>query len=271
MKHVLVISSFVSASQVGGNVSAFCLAAHHITPILLPTTMLGRHPGWGEPGGGPVPRKIMGSMWNAISAQPLSFDAVLTGYMADPDQIGLAADIIDQIKSQNTEAIILVDPVMGDHGRLYVPKPVAERINDDLVPRADILTPNLFEFSEITGHIPDSTKAALEHCSNRGGEWLVSSLSEDGLSGAVFSNDTYQMRIKHPLLSTAPNGSGDALASLFLARRLNGESPDKAFQMAVSSVFAVLAEAQAQGANELPLIDFRAHLTDPPPLDLQTV
>lgn len=37
------------------------------------------------------------------------------------------------------------DPVMGDNGKLYVPKELVEIYKNKIVPLADILTPNQFE------------------------------------------------------------------------------------------------------------------------------
>ena len=55
MKHALVISSFVAGSNVGGSLAMKVLPQLGCEVALLPTTMLGRHPGWGAPGGGGVP------------------------------------------------------------------------------------------------------------------------------------------------------------------------------------------------------------------------
>ena len=37
------------------------------------------------------------------------------------------------------------DPVMGDNGEMYVPKELLEVYRDNIVPLADIITPNQFE------------------------------------------------------------------------------------------------------------------------------
>jgi len=67
-------------------------------------------------------------MWEAIAAQNIKIDGVMTGYMAAPDHIDLASRIIKALKSANPDLITLVDPVMGDHGRLYVPEAIARGI-----------------------------------------------------------------------------------------------------------------------------------------------
>lgn len=43
------------------------------------------------------------------------------------------------------------DPVLGDHGRLYVPAEMVPLYRTLLVPHAHLLTPNLFEVAQLTG------------------------------------------------------------------------------------------------------------------------
>jgi len=114
MKTVLLISSFVSSSQVGATASAFCLRRLGLEVIILPTTLFGRHPGWGAPGGQAVDHETLSSMWQAIKAQNIKFDAVMSGYMAAEDHIDLTVSIIKTVRSHNPSVKILVDPVKGE-------------------------------------------------------------------------------------------------------------------------------------------------------------
>ena len=41
--------------------------------------------------------------------------------------------------------LIVCDPVMGDNGKMYVPRELKEIYQKEIVPLADILTPNHFE------------------------------------------------------------------------------------------------------------------------------
>ena len=262
MKSVLVISSFVSASHVGARVSAFCLSRLGHTPVILPTTLLGRHPGWGPPGGGPVDIQMLNSVWQGISDQNISFDAVLTGYMAAAEQVPLVADIIDGLKIQNKDLVTLVDPVMGDHGRLYVSEEIAKSIKNVLVPRADIITPNLFEFGWLDGFEYSSETAIINAVKKRSQKVLVSSMSDETLTGALYGADTGIAKVMHPKLDTVPNGSGDALAATFLAHILSGDRETDALQRAVSSVYAMLKLSFDENRAELPLIDAQRRLMD---------
>ena len=80
-----------------------------------------------------------------------SLDAVLTGYFVTPDAVAAAAQAIRRIKEANPRVLVLVDPVLGDAGRLYVAQATAEAIRDVLIPIANIATPNLFELAWLVG------------------------------------------------------------------------------------------------------------------------
>ena len=51
----------------------------------------------------------------------------------------------------NKDAIYLCDPVMGDNGKLYVPKELVSIYREEVIRVADILTPNQFEAELLTG------------------------------------------------------------------------------------------------------------------------
>lgn len=74
----------------------------------------------------------------------LTFDGIATGYLGSVRQIDIVKRFIREFSGENT--LVLVDPVMGDHGRLYSAY-TAELCTElrKLVALADIITPNLTE------------------------------------------------------------------------------------------------------------------------------
>lgn len=255
MKTVLIISSQVAASQVGAGVSQFCLNMLGHNTVVLPTVLLGRHPGWGAPGGGPVKTVRLAEIMDTVLNQPITFDAVLTGYMASKDQIELACKAIQTVREKNPNAIICVDPIMGDHGALYIDQPVADALIEQLIPLADIITPNLWEL----GYILDmSDLPSRDMIQTLAPSVIVSSYpakkEEGGELGALMCTAGESCLITHDELSPIPNGSGDCLAALFLSHILCGENEAHAFQSAVSSTFDILKAAHANHDKELPLV-----------------
>jgi pyridoxine kinase len=73
-------------------------------------------------------------------------------------------------------------------------------------------------------------------------------------------------RIVTPLLAfkVAPNGTGDAVAALFLAQWLKTRDVAAALSFAASAIFAVLEATSRAGERELQLIAAQDALVAPP-------
>lgn len=74
----------------------------------------------------------------------LRFDAFYTGYLGSPRQAQIVAQFIEDFKRKDD--MVVVDPVLGDNGRLYKgmsPEMIAQMRH--LIRSADIITPNLTE------------------------------------------------------------------------------------------------------------------------------
>lgn len=271
MKTALVISSFVAASRVGATASAFCLRRLGIETLVLPTTVLGRHPGWGEPGGEALSAIHLRDMWAAIKKQTLTIDAVMTGYLAADAHVALATEIISDVKTTNPEALILVDPVMGDNGRLYLPENRAQAIKTNLLPLADIITPNAWELSWLTDQPTQTRDAALKAVSHIPCASLVTSVEHNGRIGALYADKTSQLYVSHKKFETVPHGGGDALAASFLAHRLAEKSVTESMSRSVAAIFEILSAAVKSDAGELPLIREQDALISAAPLDVETL
>lgn len=269
MKTALVISSIVAASRVGATASAFCLRRLGAETIVIPTTVLGRHPGWGAPGGQALEASHLRDMWGAIKAQNLRIDAVMTGYLADDAHIDVAAEIISNVKTANPDAIILIDPVMGDDGKLYVPESRANALITKLLPLADIITPNAWELSFITKRPATDLESILETLSAMNTACLVTSVPHEGAIGAVFVDGPARYFVHHEAFSSVPHGGGDSLAATFLAHLLAGDLRRDALAKSVASIFAILSAAIDTDAGELPLVREQDALVIAKPLPIE--
>jgi pyridoxine kinase len=84
-----------------------------------------------------------------------------------------------------------------------------------------------------------------------------------GQIGNLLVSASETVLLEHPLASTSANGTGDLLAALFLARRLQGHPERKAAEMAVASVFEVVAGTAKSGADELLFAELQASIVQP--------
>src|ERR1700677_2073037 len=134
---ILILSSFVASSPVGGGAQALALARLDVESVLAPTVLLGRHPGLGPPGGGTVDPALFESLLAGVAANGMfeQAAAVICGYFSDPAQVAVAGRTIDAVRAARATAMIVVDPIMGDSvGGLYVKPEVARALADELIP-----------------------------------------------------------------------------------------------------------------------------------------
>ena len=84
----------------------------------------------------------------------LTFEAVYTGFMGNAEQMALAAGFIRAVRTPGMLAV--VDPVMGDHGKLYRTY-TAEmcRAMALLADAADVVVPNYTEAAQLLGHVQE--------------------------------------------------------------------------------------------------------------------
>jgi pyridoxine kinase len=255
MPSVLIFSSYVAANRVGGFVQALALTTLGIEARLIPTVLFGRHPGLGAPGGGAVgPETFAGVIAGAEAQGALAPDLILTGYFALPDQVAMAAEAIDRARDAKTPPIILVDPILGDEDSgLYVKPEVEAAVRDLLIPRADILAPNLWELRRITGLAADDAASAAAAARTLGRPVLVSSIpcGADQI-GALYVDGAAAWLAAHAKAVTAPKGAGDLLAALFAAGVIEALPPETALLRAVGGVADAIEAAVAGGLDDLP-------------------
>ena len=79
--------------------------------------------------------------WKSLD---LEFQAIYSGFLGSERQIGMVADFIRDFRSPET--IVVIDPVMGDHGKVYQTyTPAMCEGTARLAMQADVITPNLTE------------------------------------------------------------------------------------------------------------------------------
>jgi pyridoxine kinase len=73
----------------------------------------------------------------------------LTGYVPGADALKVVVKAVDRLRAVNPALVYVLDPVMGDDGRIYVSETVIP-IYKALLPRANCATPNYFEAELLT-------------------------------------------------------------------------------------------------------------------------
>lgn len=267
MATVLLISSDVAYGHVGNAAARFALQRLGHEVLALPTVVLSSHMGYRKVGGTRIASETLAEMLAALSANDIlaGVDAVLTGYLPSVAHADVAAEAIAKVKAKNAQALVMVDPVLGDDpGGLYVDKSAAERVRDKLVPLAGIITPNRFELSWLSGmEVSNAREAQAAAHALVVSSVLATSIPGDTKSQIdnVLISGATAMRASVKRRKRVPHGTGDLMAALLLSHLLSGRSQARALGLAVGGIEQVI-EASA-GAEELKLVASQAAWSKP--------
>lgn len=255
---IIVISSHVVRGTVGNRAAVFALETLGHRVWALPTVILSWHPGHGRATRVTMPEAEFQSIVDDLIDAPWIGEvrAVLSGYLGTAGQAEGVARLVTALKQRNPDLFYACDPVIGDANGLYVPAEVAGAVRDRLLPLASLATPNRFELSWLAGAELDTNAAILEAALGLGPpRVLVTSAVAmlNGGTGNLYLSGSHALLAEHRLVENPPNGAGDLLAAVFLARLLQGLSEERALRMATASVFEVIARTAKRGADELTL------------------
>lgn len=227
-KKIAVINDFCGFGRCSIAVSLPIISAMKIQCCPLPTSIFSNHTGYESFYYMDYTEHMDAYMeeWKKLG---LRFEGILTGFLGSSRQIGIVKHFLEEFKKQNT--VMVVDPVMGDSGRLYptYPNDLAEQMRI-LVPFADILTPNLTEACILTDteYQSDMDETELfricEKLSSMGPKNIVISGLErgDNLENYVFQHGKGAQIIKEHKVGPCRAGTGDVFSSIIAADAVNG-------------------------------------------------
>ncbi|MEM8732306.1 MAG: PfkB family carbohydrate kinase [Pseudomonadota bacterium] len=225
-QRVLAVSSQVAYGHVGLSAAVPVLQRLEISVSALPTILLSNHPGWPHVAGRPVGCDDLREMISAIERNGwlAAHDVVLVGYLPSGDHVALAAELIDRLREVNAQVRVVVDPILGDWPKgLYIADAAAQAIRGALVPRADVLTPNLFELGWLSAQPVQTAAEATEAAARLGRRVLVTSAPAGaGRTGVLdvavtATGQRHSTLFDTALIDDAPNGVGDVFSALIAA------------------------------------------------------
>jgi len=236
---VLSIQSEVVRGHVGNSAARFALQRVGVDVWAVPTVLLSNHPGHGKVRGETMPAARIDDLVAGLEAHGwlARCDAVISGYLGAPEQARAVADAVRRVKAQNARALYLCDPVFGDDDGAYARLGVAEAMARELLPLADVVTPNRFELSSLTSKRIDAVGDAVAAARTLGvAEVVVTSVPfSDEIGTAAVTRDRAWVT-SAARIGNVPHGSGDLFAALYLAARIRGEDAAAALGRASSAV-----------------------------------
>jgi pyridoxine kinase len=271
--NVLSIQSSVVYGRVGNRAAVPVLEhlGHEVWPV--DTVAFSNHPAHGTFRGRIVPAAEVAELIDGLAARGVlgRCDAVLSGYLGDAATAAVVADVVGRVRAANPGTLYCCDPVIGEVGRgVYVRAGIPEAFRGRLVPLADLVTPNPFELEHLTGTPPatiDSAQAAVRALVRQGPRLVVATglrpTETPGELAVLAATPDEAWVIRHPRRSVRVWGTGDAFAALFLGAFLGHRDIRAALEHAVAALDEVLAVAEAEGSDELPLVAAQKALTRP--------
>lgn len=149
MKRVLSIQDLSCVGRCSLTVALPVLSAMGCRCSVLPTAVLSTHTGFPDPHVLSLTDHIQ-RIAGHFSELDLSFDAVTTGYLANPAQAQAVAPVLQRYR--NKGSLIIADPAMGDHGKLYRGLDGSHAAAmAEICRHAHVLLPNTTEAALLTG------------------------------------------------------------------------------------------------------------------------
>jgi pyridoxine kinase len=259
--NVLAVTSHVVYGHVGGQAAVPLLQAMGHEAWHVPTVLFSNHPGHGGFRGRVLEPALVADLVAGLDERGFlaRCDAVLGGYLGDPGTVAVLAGAIHRARAHRPGLPVLVDPVLGDAGRIL------EGVRDVLLPLADIVTPNRHELGWLAG-LPvgdDAAVLAAAHALREQGPGIVvvtSAAETDTAIATLLVTADGATRVETPRLPRAPHGTGDAFAALFLGHWLADRDATAALRFAVSRLAGILD--RGADAGELPLVAALRAATD---------
>ena len=173
--------------------------------------------------------------------ESLEFDGIYSGFLGSAKQIEAVEDFIKFHLNKKRKPCVVIDPVMGDEGRLYATyTPHMQKEMKRLVKYADILTPNITEACFLTDTEYCGENVYLQKATD-----LVKKLSEKTQAKIVLTGIVKQDQILNMTYSEGDiqlsevvrekkiySGTGDIFSSVVCAFILKGKPLHKAVDIA---------------------------------------
>ena len=271
---ILSIQSSVAYGHVGNSAVTFPLMRMGVEVWPVITVHFSNHTGYESWRGPLLSAADLSSVVRGIDERGVlgDVDAVLSGYQGGEDIGAMILEAVALVKQRNPAAIYCCDPVLGDkdHGS-YVRPGIAEFMRQHVVPAAQIITPNQYELTTLTG-LPVSTMddvlngADAVHSMGPEVVLITSVVRQDGPPDTiemVAVDDTGAWLVSTPRLPRTFTGSGDVTAAIFLATVLRAWDLPRTLAHTAAVIYGVLKITNDLGRTELALIAAQDELIHP--------
>lgn len=205
-------------------------------------------------------------VWNELG---LTFDGLYCGFLGNEEQINIVREFVEMFRPP----LFLLDPVMGDHGRAYssITETHVQKMKD-LLPLADIITPNITEACLLTGTPWKDGEWTMQELSGlcerladicqqesvtsgeastgttaNGASIVITGIRQgDSLVNFLWDDGVYTT-VSTPIAGASRPGTGDIFASIIAADAVRGETLLSSVQKAANFVGLCIAGSEKAG------------------------
>lgn len=257
MKRIMTIQDITCFGKCSVTIALPVISAIGVETAILPTALLSAHTLF------PDNTKLdLGEEMPRIAGQwkrnGISFDAIYIGYLGTARGIETALHVIDQFADENT--LVITDPVMGDHGRLYrgFDREYAGKCAE-LCGKSDLIVPNITEACLMTGmeyrekydesYLRDLCAGLCRICA---GTVVITGASiEEGKTGfygmRAETGETFSYQTGR--LDASYHGTGDLFASTAAGAMVRGIHVQQALEIAADYTAETIRETMKGTEN----------------------
>lgn len=237
-KKIAVINDFSGFGRCSIAVALPIISTLKIQCCPLPTSIFSNHTGFDsfffDDYTDKMPLYI--NEWKKLGLQ---FDGITSGFLGSKKQIEIVTQFFKDFKTK--ENIIIVDPVMGDYGKIYATytKEMCEEMKK-LVQYADIITPNITELCILTD-TPYQEKWKIselekmtEELAEKGPEKIVVTgiMQKEFIANFCYEKGKSPKILRCHRVGTQRSGTGDVFSSIIAADAVNQVPFDKSVKKA---------------------------------------
>ena len=218
----------------------------------IPTSIYSNHTGYPEHFVTDL-TKTLTPYLNIWKKQTFSFDGLLCGFLNSHIQMDVISDFISYLEKQNS--LIVIDPVMGDHGKLY--RMVSKDYSDHMkrfIRHATLLTPNLTEACLLTDTVykesPWSEQelcAIAEKLNRMGPENIVITgiENQDKLVNFIYEANSGHCLHQVTQIGNGRHGTGDIFSGIVTSLILRNFALKDAVKIASDFIVTILEASES--------------------------
>lgn len=237
MKRVVSIQDISCIGKCSQTVALPIISSMGVECAVLPTSILSTHTAFKNF----TFRNLVEELEKIVEhwkQENFKFDVIYIGYTGTEEILDFVLKFIDAFKIE--ENIVVFDPAMADHGKIYtgISEKTIEKMKE-VCKKADIIKPNLTESSLLLG-IKYKEKYTLEEVKEIANKLkvlgskniVITGVENEGKIGAIGFNGTTYCSNFEQKYDASYHGTGDVFTSALTGSIVQGKSLEEAIKIA---------------------------------------